>query len=54
MVCGCATVGAGPSAVVSAVESSGDGLSLEWVVELFSTAFEQVCALRVGDGFGVA
>ena len=43
-----------PTVIVHTVEPVSDVLSLEWVVELFSTAFEQVCALKVGDGFGVA
>jgi hypothetical protein len=29
-------------------------MRMEEVDKLFSAAFEQVCALKVGDGFGVA
>ena len=40
-------------AFVETIEQSVDALSMEEVVKLFSTAFEQTCALKVVDRFVV-
>jgi hypothetical protein len=37
------------TAIVATIESASDALSMERVVKLFSTAFEQVCALQKVD-----
>jgi hypothetical protein len=42
-----------PGAKVITIEPSAHALSVEEVVKLFSTAFEQVCALRVVDELAV-
>jgi hypothetical protein len=39
---------------VQQIEPAKDAVRMEEGVELFSTAFEQACALKVGDEFGVA
>ena len=36
-----------PSVKVITIEPSADALSVEEVVKLFSTAFEQICGLKV-------
>jgi predicted methyltransferase len=42
-----------PGAKVITIERAQNVLTIERVVELFSTAFEQTCALKVIDGFAV-
>jgi hypothetical protein len=34
---------------VHTIEPASDGLGMEWVVKLFSAAFELICALKVVD-----
>jgi hypothetical protein len=48
-LCGCTIVSARPSAIVSTIEPSKDALSMEKVVKLFTTAFEQICGLQEVD-----
>ena len=38
-----------PSAKVITIEPAQNALTIEWVVRLFSAAFEQICALKVVD-----
>jgi hypothetical protein len=38
-----------PGAKVITIEPARNALVIEWVVELFSMAFGQICALKVVD-----
>jgi hypothetical protein len=47
MLCGCSKIIVKPGVKVITIEPSADALSVEEVVKLFSTAFEQICGLKV-------
>lgn len=53
MLCGCSIVIVKLSAKVITIEPVQNALSVEQVVKLFSTASEQICALKEVDKFVV-
>ena len=53
MLCGCSKIIVKPSVKVITIEPAQNALSMEEVVKLFSTAFKQVCALKVVDKLAV-
>jgi hypothetical protein len=53
-LCGCSSiVSAIRTAIVSTIEPAQNALTMERAVKLFTTAFEQICAMKEVDKFAL-